>query len=183
VKRSAIAVLIVLLLASIAIAQSTPADAPASKEDVVRYLDAVHARDMTRQMMDAMAKPMHQLIHEQFLKDKDRLPADFEAQMNKSIDDMMKQMPFDDMIDAMIPAYQKHFTKADMDALVAFYTGPAGQKILKEMPAVTADAMQDMMPIMRKTMDKMTAQVQDQIAQMMKNSAPGSKSTAPQEKN
>jgi uncharacterized protein len=183
VKRSAIAVSVVLLLASLAIAQSSPADPPASKEDVVRYLDAVHAREMTRQMLEATAKPMHQLIHEQFLKDKDRLPPDFEAQMNKNVEDMMKQMPLDDMIQAMIPAYQKHFTKSDMDALVAFYTAPAGQKILKEMPAVTADAMQDMMPILRKTMDNMNAHLQDQIAQMMKDSAPGAKSPAAQDKN
>lgn len=182
-KRSAIALSALLLLASIAIAQSAPADAPASKEDVLRYLDAVHAREMTRQMFDAMAKPMHQLVHEQYLKDKDRLPPDFEAQVTKSIDDMMKQMPLDEMIDAMIPAYQKHFTKGDMDALVAFYTTPAGQKILKELPAVTADAMQEMMPIMRKTMDSMTAHIQDQVAQMLKNPPPAAQSPAAQEKN
>ena len=42
----------------------------------------------------------------------------------------------------MVPVYQKHFTKVEMDALAEFYTAPTGQKILKEMPEVVTEAMQ-----------------------------------------
>jgi hypothetical protein len=54
------------------------------------------------------------------------------------------------MMQAMVPAYQKHFTKADMDNLVAFYSSPTGEKLLREMPSIMAESMQDMMPIMTK---------------------------------
>ena len=64
-----------------------------------------------------MIKPMHQMIHEQFMKDKDKLPSDFEARMKKMMDDSMKSFPWDEMMQAMVPAYQKHFTKGDMDTL------------------------------------------------------------------
>jgi hypothetical protein len=96
--------------------------------------------------------------------------------MNKVIDDMMKEVPFDEMMDAMVPAYQKHFTKGDMDALTAFYSAPTGQKILRELPAIMTESMQTMLPIMRKSIDRMNERVQEQVAQMMKQPA---KATAP----
>jgi hypothetical protein len=83
---------------------------------------------------------------------------------------MMREMPFDEMLQAMVPAYQKHFTKGDMDALVAFYSAPTGQKIMQELPAVMAEGMEAMTPIMRKSMDKMTERTEQEIAQMMKDS-------------
>jgi len=159
------------------------ADAPASKEDVERYLQAIHSHEMMKQMIVAMSKPMHQMVHDQYMKDKDKLPPDFEAQMNKFMDNTMNEMPFDEMIDAMVPAYQKHFTKGDMDALTAFYSTPTGQKIMHEMPAITAEAMETMMPIMRKSMDRMTARLQEQVAQMTKQSTKENSPSPPSVKN
>jgi len=124
---------------------------------------------MMLKMMDAMAKPMHQLVHDRYLKEKDKLPADFEARMNKMMDDMMKDMPFDEMMQAMVPTYQKHFTKGDMDALVTFYSSPTGQKLLREMPAITAEAMTAMMPIMRQHIDAANRRLQQQTDEMLKN--------------
>ena len=166
-KRFLVAVSLCFVLGFPGFAQTSP-DAPASKEDVEKYLQAVHSHEMVKQMVEAMSKPMHQMVHEQFEKNKDKLPADFEARMNKVQDDMMKDLPWDEVMDATVPSYQKHFTKGDMDALTAFYSAPTGQKILREMPAIMADAMSTMMPIIRKSVDRMTERLQDQVAQMMK---------------
>jgi hypothetical protein len=111
---------------------------------------------------------MQQMNHDRYLKDKDKLPADFEARTNKMMDDMMKDMPFDEMKQAMVPTYQKHFTKGDMDGLVTFYTSPTGQKLLREMPAITAEAMTAIMPIMRQHMDAMSRRLQQQTDEMLK---------------
>jgi len=181
VRRFLVAFSLSLILGCSSLAQ-TSADAPASKEDVEKYLQAVHSHEMMKQMVEAMSKPMHQMVHDQFVKDKDKLPADFEARMNKIMDDMMKEMPFDDMMDAMVPAYQKHFTKGDMDALTAFYSAPTGQKILRELPAIMSESMETMMPMMRKSMEQMTGRVQQEIAQMMKQSAKEADQNAPSAK-
>jgi len=169
-KRFLIVATLCLIFAGNGLAQGTAADAPATKEDVERYLQAIHSHDMMLNMVDAMSKPMHQMVHDQFMKDKDSLPPDFESRMSKMIDEMMKGMPFDEMIQAMVPAYQKHFTKGDIDSLVAFYSSPTGQKILREMPAITGEAMQSMMPIMRQHMDAMNQRIQQEVADMVKKS-------------
>jgi uncharacterized protein len=182
VKRFLVAAILCVGFSWTGLAQSA-ADAPASKEDVERYFEATHSHDMMLKMMDAMSKPMHQTMHDQCAKDKDNLPADCEARMNKTMDDMMKQLPFDEMMQAMVPAYEKHFTKGDMDALVAFYSAPTGQKVLQELPAVMAEAMQSMMPIMRKSVDKMTERAEQEVAQMRKDSAKKAGNGAPTAQN
>ena len=63
-------------------------------------------------------------------------------------------MPYDGMLDDMIPVYQKHLSKSDVDAMIGFYSSPTGQKILSELPAITAEGMQAMQPRMRKVMDE-----------------------------
>ncbi len=179
-KRFLLAIAVCLAFTHAGAAQQSSADAPATKEDIQKYLDVMHAREMMAQMIEAMSKPMHQMIHEQYLKEKDRLPADFEARMNKMTDDTMKGFPWEEMLQSMVPVYQKHMTKGDIDAVVAFYSSPTGQKLLREMPAVMAEAMEAAMPIILKHVDAMTERVQQQVAEMLKESGPkpGEKSQA-----
>src|SRR5258707_2031659 len=96
-KRILLAGAIVLAMCGYVAAQQNPADTPATKEDIQRYLQIVHSREMTRKMLEAMSKPMHQMVHEQYLKDKDKLPVDFEARVNKMTDDMFKSFPLEEM--------------------------------------------------------------------------------------
>ena len=161
-----------LLFAAIstALAQTNDPNAPATREDIEHYLSVMHSHEMMTQMMDAMIKPMHQMVHEQFLKDKDKLPADFEEKTTKMMDDMLKSMPLDEMMQAMVPVYQKHLTKGDVDALIAFYSSPTGQKMLREMPAILAEAMQSSMPIMQKYMETVKQRVEDNVAEALKQS-------------
>jgi len=168
-KRFAILIALSAILAGNCVAQSAQ-DAPASKEDIQRYLEAIHSHDMVKQMLAAMSKSVHQLIHEQYIKDKDKLPADFEVRMTQIVDDMWNDMPLDEMMQAMVPSYQKHFTKGDIDGLVAFYSSATGQKVLHEMPAIMSEAMQAMTPIMQKQMETVQARVQQQTEEMMKQS-------------
>jgi hypothetical protein len=173
-KRFAFAVLACLVFTSISFAQQSAADAPASKEDIEKYLDTMHTRDMMTSTMTAMTKQMHQMTHAQLEKQLN-LPPDFEARMDKMMDDMIKDFPVDELIQAMVPAYQKHLTKGDVDALTAFYSSPTGQKVLKEMPATTADAMQSASGIIQKMMAKMQDRLQNEIAQVQKESDGSSK--------
>jgi uncharacterized protein len=169
-KRFALATIVLLCISSIGFAQQDPADSPATKEDVQKYLEVMHSREMMSKMIDAMTKPMHQMIHEQYEKDRDKLPADFETRMNKVMDDTMKGFPWDEMLESMVPIYQKHLTKGDINHLVAFYSTPTGQKVLRELPAITAEAMQSMLPIMKQRIDTMTRDLQQQVAEMIKQS-------------
>lgn len=169
-KRAVILVTLCLAFSWNVLGQQTDSDAPATKEDVQRYLDVMHSHDMMKQMVEAMSKPMHKMMHEDYMKHKGKLPPDFEARMNKIMDDMLNSMPFDEMMQAMVPTYQKHFTKGELNALAGFYGSPTGQKILRELPAIMSEAMESMMPIMRRNMEHITESSQQQVAEMLKES-------------
>ena len=169
-KNLLILIVLTLAMGSYAAGQLSPADAPATKEDIEKYLQVMHSREMMTKMVDAMAKPMHQMMHEQYLKDKDKLPADFEARMNKRMDDMFKSFPWNEILDATVPVYQKHFTKGDVDTLVAFYSTPTGQKLIQETPVIMSEVMQTMMPALRKHLDAANARLQQEITAMLKES-------------
>ena len=166
-KRTALALLVCLLFGSVSFAQQTDANAPASKADIERYLDAVHTRDIAKSMMDIVSAQTQKLIHEQVQKEPN-LPPDAEERMNKLIGNVYKDMPIDELLDAMIPVYQKHLTKGDIDALVAFYATPTGEKMLKEMPAIMSESMQAASGVLQEMMAKMTQRINDEIAQMQK---------------
>ncbi|MGA2509568.1 MAG: DUF2059 domain-containing protein [Candidatus Acidiferrales bacterium] len=153
---------------------ASAADQPATNADIERYYDAMHIRDLMKSTMDAVSKQMRQMMHDQLQKTPN-LPPDAEEQMNKMYDKMMQKMPIDDLLQAMEPVYAKHFTKGDVDSMIAFYASPTGKKMLAEMPAITQEAMQASSGVIRKYMDQTMQEIQDQIAQMQKSSQPDSK--------
>jgi hypothetical protein len=167
-KKLTLTLILALFFVSGIVAQQNPGDAPATKEDIQKYLDVMHSRDMMRQMVDVMIKQTHQMIHEQYLRDKDNLPPDFEDRVNKTTDDFMKSFPWDEMLVAMVPVYQKYLTKGDVDALVAFYSGATGKKMLKDMPAMMGEAIQAMGPVMQKRMESLKQQVDQQTEELKK---------------
>jgi hypothetical protein len=169
VKRFLISLTMCVVFAATMMAQDA-SSAPATKEDVERYLSVTRSHEMMNQIFAAISKPMQQRVHEEYLKDKDKLPADYEERTNKAMDDMFKNMPWDEIIQAMVPVYQKHFTKGDIDALVAFYSSPTGQKMLREMPAITGESMEVAMPIMQKYAATVNERVDQETAAALKAS-------------
>jgi hypothetical protein len=90
--------------------------------------------------------------------------------MKKMMDDLFKNMPIDEITQAMIPAYQKHFTKGDIEAMNAFYSSPVGQKVLEELPAVMQEGMQAAMPIMSAYITESKGRMGQEIKEMEKDS-------------
>ena len=72
------------------------------------------------------------------------------------------------MFDVTVSVYQKHWTKGDVDTLVAFYSTPTGKKVLAEMPQTMAESMQAMRPVMLKHIDSMKQNVDQQLAELKK---------------
>ncbi len=182
-RRLILVAAVVCSLSWSCLAQATSDDSPASKEDVERYLQTVKSHDMMKKMMLSMTQSMHQLWHEQYLQHKDELPADFEAKMTVMMDDMLDNAPIDEMMQAMVPAYQKHLTKEDIDNLVAFYSSPTGAKLLREMPAMMAEGMQEMMPILTKYLETVQQKLQKQTDDMIAESKKQPTASAPAKNN
>jgi hypothetical protein len=177
-KHLAAVLALCLLSATVCVAQQSDADQPATKADIDRYYDAMHVRDMMKATMDAVSQQMRKMMHEQLQK-AHNLPPDAEEKMNQFYDKLLADMPVNDLLDAMEPVYAKHFTKGDIDAMIAFYSTPTGKKALAEMPAITQEAMQASSGVLQKYMEHVGTMVDQQIAQMEKGTQPDPQKTTP----
>ena len=140
---------------------STSPDA-ASRADILRLFDVLQIRSQMNAVMTQMMLQTRAMTHEQMKKRNPNITPEELAKADAMSEQLIKEVPVDGMLEDMIPVYQKHLTKADVDAMIAFYTTPTGQKILREMPAMAAEGMQAMQPRLRKQMDETMQKVEEQ---------------------
>ena len=95
------------------------------------------------------------------------------------IDELIKGMPMDEITQAMIPAYQNHFTKGDIEAMNAFYSSPVGQKVLEQLPAVMQEGMQAAMPMMTKYISEWQERVKKEFGPAQKSAPAKAGDAAP----
>ena len=144
-NRHSILFAVILLVVSAALAQQptpSPGDAPATKEDIQKLFEVMQIHQQMHQVMDAMMKQQSAMIHETLKQRYPQSSAERIARADRMIQDTMKDMPMDAILDDMIPIYQRHFSKTDIDAMSTFYASPTGQKMMREMPALTSESMQ-----------------------------------------
>lgn len=156
------------------------ADEPASKDDVILYLRTMRSHDMFQRIMEVQSQNMQQLFRDQLLKEKGSVPPEFDTRFKKAMDDLVKGMPIDEITQAMIPAYQTHFTKSDIAAMNTFYSSPVGQKVLQELPVVMQEGSQAAMPIMSKYLTEWKTRMDKEVKELEKND---SKTPAPAPQN
>jgi hypothetical protein len=156
-----------LALSAPALAQTADTDA-ATKDDVIIYLRTMRSHDMMQRTMEVQFQSIQQLMKEQIVQDKGSVPPEFDTLMKKWMDDLRKGMPADEIIEAMIPAYQNHFTRSDIQAMNAFYSSPVGQKVLEQLPSVMQEGMQAAMPIMSKYLTDWRARMQEDVKELEK---------------
>jgi hypothetical protein len=151
----------------------TAAEAPATRDDILALFSLMHVREQVQPAMEFVAKQQRAIIHDNLKRQSPRISAEDLARLDQFTADIMKDLPVDGMLDDMVPVYQKHLTKSDVEAMSAFYSSPTGRKLLGEMPAMTAESMQAASPRIQALMDK----VMERARQMAKDDE--LKSTAP----
>ena len=56
-------------------------------------------------------------------------------------DEFAARVDPDDINELVIPIYEKHFSDAEIDAMLEFYGSPTGRSIVKKLPLVTQESM------------------------------------------
>ncbi len=118
-RLSLIALLLVLLTTRAAtFGQPSPvANAPASRQDVLKLFEVMHIHDQMRSVMDSMTKQQSALVHETMKKRYPQIAEERLQQFDAMMEESMKDFPVDAIIDDLIPVYQKHLTRTDVSAM------------------------------------------------------------------
>jgi hypothetical protein len=128
-------------------------------------------RDQMQSMMKILPAMMQQQMQAQMKSLAPNLPggdastpeqqAAAAKMMSTCMEKILKAYSIDDMMDDMAAVYQRHLSRADVDAFIVFYQSPAGRHLLEQQPII----MQEAMPLMMSRMQKAAT---DLIAEMVK---------------
>lgn len=173
--------LLPVVLALCAIAIATPlvaqSEAPATREDVLKLFDVMKIHEQMTAVMTTVAAQQRSMMHESMRKHFPQITDQELARLDNFTSETMKDLPIEGMLDDMIPVYQKHLSKGDVGAMSAFYSSPTGQKLLHEMPAMTAESMQAAGPriqaMMEKVMDRAEKMAEEDRQKQSNSRRPG----------
>jgi hypothetical protein len=139
----------------------------ASREQVMTLLDLMQVRRNLVVALGNMKQIMKQGAEQSFRgKIPNPTPKQLEA-LRGMIDDI--DVPLDDMMDAIVPIYQRHFTTSDVEDLIRFYSSPVGQKLLTEQPQMLQESMQAGAAIQQKRMDEIMAKIDLRIKALIES--------------
>lgn len=151
------------------VAPVIPADQQATKEQIEKFFEVARMHKQMDQLMNMLPEIISQSFQEQMKSVNAQLPpgkrlmpqdqAALQKVMNKYMQKALAIYPVDEMLADAVPVYQRHFTKSDIDAVIAFYNSPAGQRMLDEQPAV----MQEYMPIVTSHMQERSKHLADEM--------------------
>jgi hypothetical protein len=164
--KIAIVLCVLLSLSSAAYSQDTN-QAPATREDVVKMLTALHTKETMQTVMAAVAAQAKAATRKSLKQAHPEAKEEDLAEGDRLMDQVISDLPMDEMIESMIPIYQKHFTRQDMNSIVAFYDSPTGQKFIREMPAMVQESMQANMAIVERKMQASQKKVEDMVNKMI----------------
>jgi uncharacterized protein len=172
VKRSGVLVLLLTGLASALIGQQQPANVPDSSilrptsAQVTKFMEAMQTRSRLLSSLQTQREEIGTRVHNMFHKAlPDATPAEktkFENIVANSLGNIFANYPIDDVLRDMIPIYQSHFSESDLTQIISFYSSPVGQKVLREMPTISAELVR-----------VSDARLQPQIDDAMRNVAEG----------
>jgi uncharacterized protein len=165
-----------------------PAEQP-SKEQLAKLFEVMHLRDQMRNVMRMIPAVVSQQVQSQMeqIVGKAAPGAQLtEAQqarlselMNKYVSKAMTVYTVDDMIEDMTTVYQRHISRTDVDALIVFYSSPAGQHLLAAQPAIMKEYMPIVMRRQQKATDALTDEMRKDLEEFAKSITAGPSAPTP----
>ena len=138
---------------AVATQASVPPEQQATREQLTKLFEVMRLRQQFDDMMRALPGVVQQQVRMQMDQLTAKMPGGqkLTPEQQKSLDKLMHKYmektrtlyPADEMIADAISVYQRHMTREDADAYIAFFSSPAGQHLLDAQPVI----MKEYLPI------------------------------------
>ena len=156
--------------------KATPATTAAEKptqEQVLKLLQLLRVRESLQITLDAMKEQVRATAEQSLRESVPQPSAEQLRQLNAIVDGVFKELVLDDLLQDVVPVYQKHLTRADVEAVIAFYSSPAGKKIMREQPAMIRESMQATRAGQQKKMELLLVKLDARMRELIQGQ-PGS---------
>jgi TonB family protein len=161
-----------------AVPAAIPADQQATKEQLANLFELMRVREQVASLSKTLPALMLQQITARMKQMQQNNPAlasptqeqqqAISKSMNRFMERVLDLYKSDEMIAEMTELYQKYFTRSDVDGIIAFYSSPAGQRLLDIQPVIMSLVMQRMQNRVKTSTDEM----QKELMELIKPNAP-----------
>jgi hypothetical protein len=150
-----------------------------STEQVLQLLDLLRVKESIQISVDAMKEEMKGTAEQSFREKIPNPTAEQLQSVHAVVDDVFKTLVLDDLITDVVPIYQRHLTRSDVQAMITFYSSPAGKKIMREQPAIIKESMQATAAGQQKKMEVLLARLDLRVQRLIEDEQ---NKTAPEQK-
>ena len=106
--------------------QQTEAERAAKRADIRNLIQLTGAANISADALEKMIEP---------------LKADFPQVPEEFWNTFIHEVHSDELVDLVIPIYDKYYTRGEIQELTRFYQTPVGQKTIKVLPKLSAEAI------------------------------------------
>lgn len=133
---------------------STAVERPASRAEILQLFQILRLQKQMEEMQKTMSAQMEQTFQS---ISKEQQGSKLTPQQREKIDSLMKDYiresqnvyPVAEMIEDIVPVYQRNLTSDDVHTISAFYQSPAGQTYLNKAPKMMQETMAVIIPKMQ----------------------------------
>ncbi|HVO07978.1 MAG TPA: DUF2059 domain-containing protein [Burkholderiaceae bacterium] len=155
--------LVMLILSLAGLSTARAADGPPSEASLKHLFEVSHISRVLDSVWDQMDGMMSTAIKQanqgQPLNDAQKAIAEDTGSKLTAI--YRESMSWEKLEPIMIRVYQKSLTQSEVDGIARFYATPAGQAMLKKLPAIMQNSMHEMQGAMQDMMPKIQALARD----------------------
>jgi len=165
-----------------AIQASIPLEQQATREQLTKLFEVMRLRQQFDDMMRALPAVVQQQVRMQMDQLTAKMPGGqkLTAEQQKALDKLMNKYmersrtlyPADEMIADAISVYQRHMTREDADAYIAFFSSTAGQHLLDAQPAIMKEYLPIAMDRAERRTHALTIEMAADLAEFSKSAEP-----------
>jgi|tagenome__1003787_1003787.scaffolds.fasta_scaffold20334301_1 hypothetical protein len=179
-RRFVLLVTVTALVCSFAVSAQTPAASKsagpaaiqpvpemerASAEEIKALFESMHIKQQMETVMTTMQAQMNNMFSEMVKKQSPPPSPKLMTEVRAMMDESSKIVNIGELLDDMVPIYQKYLTRDEIASIRMFYESPAGKSLLAKSPVIGQEFMHEVMP---KEMKKMQAEMERMQQRMMK---------------
>ncbi|HEX8797536.1 MAG TPA: DUF2059 domain-containing protein [Terriglobales bacterium] len=163
-------VVFVFLIASVSPGFAQTQIDAATRQDVEDLIELTGARERIPLIYSAMAGKLATGFAARYPQQHPKAnPAEVQKAATAAAErfqQLLKAIPSEELLDAMIPVYQRYFTHSDIKAINEFYGTPTAQKLLQNTNNMMLDAIGAAQAVVNKHMPEIEAQIDKTAADL-----------------
>jgi uncharacterized protein len=154
---------VAVLIWAVAISVAVAADNPPSDASIKQLLEVVEMRKLPEAMTSQLDGAMKQAIQQ--ATQGEQVPASIQQDIDKRQAQMIvatkETLDWNKLEPVYVRVYQKSLTQQEVDGLIAFYKTPSGQAVLKKMPVIMQNAVNETQQLMQPLVQQLRTMQQE----------------------